>query len=151
MSISNKSLIRLVILIVLILTWGSGIWFFVLDQWFTQEGDFGIEKHPTQFLVLKIHAAVAFLIIISFGYFLSDHVRYSWKRKPKRKLGIVLLIVNITLIITAYLLYYVGNDNIRINTSYIHTAIGFVYPIILAAHINFEIKHKKQQRILRAQ
>lgn len=142
MRISSKQLIRLIILVILILTWVSGIWWFILEHWFVREGDFGIEKHPHQFFVLKLHAAVAFLIVIFFGYFLSDHVRYSWRRDPKRKLGIILLFINISLILTAYMLYYVSNDNLRINTSYIHTGIGIIYPIILATHIAFEIKYK---------
>jgi hypothetical protein len=113
----------------------SGLLFFILKTWFDIEGDFGFEKHPWQFPVLKIHAASAFFMMIFSGAMLGSHVQFGWRSKRSRKTGITLVSIFALQIFSAYLLYYLSNDVARVVTEYIHLGIGLSLPIGLAAHI----------------
>tara|TARA_B110000503_G_scaffold126804_1_gene195825 strand:- start:451 stop:690 length:240 start_codon:yes stop_codon:yes gene_type:complete len=52
----------------------TGLAFFILNNFVNITGEFGLEKHPVQYPILKIHGAPSFLIVVVFGYFLSAHV-----------------------------------------------------------------------------
>jgi hypothetical protein len=130
----------------LALSWISGVTFFVLHTWFMVEGDYGLVKHPWQFPALQIHGAAAFFMMISFGFLLGSHVPHSWKQKPKRKLGIALVAIASFQIITAYILYYIAQDDPRLIIAYMHLAVGFMFPIILLLHVLMKKKASKKPR-----
>ena len=121
---------------IIIIAWCSGVAFFVLKTWFTVEGDFGPEKHPFQFPALQVHGFIAFLMMITYGYFLGTHVQQSWKLKPRRALGILLVGVPAFQMITSYLLYYVNwKDASREIIEYLHLGVGFTLPLIVLSHV----------------
>ncbi|MFT4718216.1 MAG: hypothetical protein ACI9IL_000547 [Rickettsiales bacterium] len=126
--------------LVLSTSWITGLTFFILSEFFIINGEFGAESHPWQFPILKIHGASSFFIMVIFGYFLSAHVKKNWHSKNKKPLlGIVLLLMPILSMITAYTLYYISSDSFRNIVGYIHLFIGFLLPFILIAHI-FQMK-----------
>lgn len=131
------------------LAWISGVAFFGLKTWFMVEGDFGPEKHPWQFPALQAHGLIAFLMMITYGYFLGTHVQQAWKVKPRRTLGIFLVGVPAFQMITAYLLYYVNwEDKSRQIIEYSHLGVGFLLPVILISHV-FLPKFFKKRRLNR--
>ncbi len=117
------------------LSWVSGVAFFVMNRWLTIEGEFGLEKHPAQATVLKLHAASAFLMMVSYGYLLATHVPAGYRSRRQRILGLGLVGAIGFLIVTAYGLYYVGGENFRSLIGYAHAAVGFVFPLLMAFHI----------------
>jgi hypothetical protein len=130
----------------LALSWFSGITFFILHTWFMVEGDYGLVKHPWQFPMLQIHGAAAFLMMITFGFLLGTHVPHSWKVKPKRKLGIALIAIISFQIITAYILYYIAQDDPRLIVAYAHLVVGASFPIILTLHVWMKKRAKISKR-----
>jgi hypothetical protein len=124
--------------------WCSGVAFFVLKTWFIVEGEFGPEKHPFQFTSLQIHGLIAFLMMITYGYFLGTHVQNTWKMKSKRTSGILLVAIPAFMMITAYLLYYIAKDRTREIIGYVHLGVGFILPLILTIHV---IQKKKKPNI----
>lgn len=127
--------IRVGLFAVLSTSWCTGITFFVLNRWFVVEGDFGPEKHPWQFNVLKIHGAAAFLMMIVFGCLLAAHVPAGWRTKRLRVQGITLVSAQGFLIVSAYLLYYIGGEEFRTLVGYAHASVGFVFPFLLIWHL----------------
>ncbi len=117
------------------LAWCSGVAFFVLKTWFIVEGEFGPEKHPFQFTSLQIHGLIAFLMMITYGYFIGTHVQNTWKMKSKRTSGILLVVIPAFMMITAYLLYYIAKDRTREIIGYVHLGIGLILPLILTIHV----------------
>jgi len=113
----------------------TGVLFFVLKTWFLVEGDFGLEKHPWQFPLLKIHAASAFSIILLYGALWSTHVQFGWRSKRSRYTGVAICSVIGLQLISAYLLYYLSDQAVRLVTEYIHLAVGVSLPIALGVHI----------------
>ncbi|MEM1205863.1 MAG: hypothetical protein AAGN66_21715 [Acidobacteriota bacterium] len=129
-----------------LLSWLSGVAFFALDRWVTVEGDFGPEKHPWQFDVLKAHGAAAFLMMIVFGWLLSSHVGAGWRVRRMRPVGAALVGMVAFQIVSAYFLYYLGSDVLRRWTSNIHAAVGFLVPAMLVAHlVQGRVRRKAQQ------
>lgn len=135
---------RLWLFAILLVSWCTGIAFFVLSKWVTVEGEFGPEKHPWQFPVLKVHGAAAFLMMITYGIMLGTHVPTSWKQKRQKRMGLALVIAQGFIIVTAYLLYYAAADTFRLAISYAHASTGFIFPFLLAWHIFHGVKTRRQ-------
>jgi len=124
--------------------WCSGLSFFALKTWFVVEGEFGPVKHGWQFPALQLHGAAAFLMMITFGFLLGAHVQYCWNLGQQKKRGIVIITLSASLIVSAYLLYYIAQDDVREVVEYVHLAIGFSLPFALIAHV---WKRKKQSEL----
>lgn len=125
------------------LAWTSGLAFFILKTWFMIEGDYGPMKHPWQFPSLQVHGAAAFCMMITFGYLIGTHITLAWKVRPLRKLGLALCVMPVFLIITAYLLYYIAEDDLREYIAYAHLAVGASLPFVLFAHV--WVKRRRQR------
>ncbi|MEM7352010.1 MAG: hypothetical protein AAF657_14515 [Acidobacteriota bacterium] len=134
---------RWLLFALLAISWLSGVSFFVLNTWVTIEGEFGPEKHPWQFGVLKTHGAAAFLMMIGFGFLLASHVPPGWRIRRMRPLGLVLVSAVALQIITAYLLYYLGDETFRQSSSYVHSFIGVSLPLVLLAHLRQGVRRRK--------
>lgn len=119
----------------LALSWASGIVYFVLSRWLQVEGEFGLEKHPWQFPLLKVHGAAAFFMLMAIGAMLANHVPATWRTRRSRGLGLSLLVGVALMVISAWCLYYAANEYWRPILGNIHAAIGFALPLILALHI----------------
>ena len=120
----------------ILLSWCSGVTYYVLDHYFEFEGEFGPQKHPWQQMFLNIHGAAAFLMMIAYGFMLASHVPSGWKAQRSRKLGLTLLIAQGFLIITAYFLYYAGwGHETRQLLVWSHAGVGFIFPFLLVCHL----------------
>ena len=115
--------------------WVSGVLFFIFNQWVRIEGEFSLLRHPLQQVFLRIHGAAAFLMMIMYGFTLGTHVLPKWKHKNLSNLGRTMTVLIGSLILSAYLLYYVGHEYIRQIIMFIHVGIGFILPVVLATHI----------------
>ncbi len=115
--------------------WCSGICFFVLKTWFVVAGEFGPLKHSWQFPALQLHGAAAFLMMLAFGYLLGAHVQHTWANEKHKKSGIAIIAINASLMISAYLLYYIAQDEMRDIVEYTHLLIGFLLPFVLFFHV----------------
>ena len=137
---------------ILALSWVSGLTFFVFNNFITVPGEFGDTKHHLQYPLLKFHGGSSFLIMVSFGYFMAAHVRKSWyARDPKPIMGVVMLVMPMISMITAYALYYIVSDFARVVVIYIHLVVGFFLPFVLVIHIMQMTKDKRVNKLKRKQ
>ena len=90
---------------------------------------------PLSALSLKIHggAAMAFLIVL--GSLIPGHFFGGWKARKNISTGLPMIALNIILILTAYALYYVGSDELRAISSWIHIAVGILCAPLLIWHV----------------
>lgn len=140
---------RNIFFLILATSWCSGLSFFTLDNLFAINGEFGLEKHPWQFPLIKIHSASAFAMMISYGFILGAHVKMTWKMEPRLISGIIVAIMPLLLAISGYFLYYIASDISRQIIGYFHVIIGFFLPLMLVIHIKKAIKRKKVARLRR--
>lgn len=126
-------------------SWVTGTSFFILNTWVRIEGEFGPEKHPWQFLILTVHGLAAFFMLMVSGAIFSNHVPMGWRSKRLRKVGISLVTVVSCQLLSAYLLYYLGDPTIREIVMYLHLSIGFSLPFVLWLHIYLGKKNRPQR------
>lgn len=135
---------KIILYTLLLISLISGSTFFIMFNWIEVEGDFGPQKHPWQYFFLQLHGAAAFLMMISFGFLLGTHVPAGWKTKKLRKTGITLVSSIIYLIISAYFLYYIAQEDFRKYLGWSHAIVGISLPFQIAFHLF--LGHRKKKR-----
>lgn len=116
------------------LLWLSGGLWLLLHYFGQIHGDFGPEPNPWQPWLLRLHGFVLIPTLLGVGGLLVVHVPMGWRSKAQRSTGVALLIVIGVLILSGYMLYYVGDDGVRNWTSVTHWTIGLVMPLLFLWH-----------------
>ena len=114
--------------------WLSGALWLTFHYLFMRTGEFGPTPHPSEIWWLKIHGAFAFASIWMFGLLWGIHVSKALPFPRRKGSGISLVAGFGLLIVTGYLLYYVGNDSARSVVSVVHWAIGLASPSLFFLH-----------------
>lgn len=111
----------------------GGLWLF-LHYFFLRRGEFGPEVNPLEPWFLKVHGAFAVAAIWMFGLLWSIHVTKVWPLSWRRWSGGLMAGVAAWLILSGYLLYYVGDDKARSILSILHWGIGLAAPVLFLWH-----------------
>lgn len=114
--------------------WLSGVLWLVLHNFCARPGEFGLAPHPLEPWSLRTHAAFAFAAIWLFGMLSAVHVQKGWNSRRKRYSGVALVSSFAVLILSGYLLYYVGDERARPVVSTLHWLLGAVAPLAFLAH-----------------
>jgi hypothetical protein len=118
---------------------GTGLWLtggaWLLLHYFGQrQGEFGPEMSPLEPLTMKLHGLVLIPALLGIGGMFVAHIPKGWGHERQRIAGIALCLVLAVLILSGYMLYYVGGEALRDWTSLIHWSIGIGLPAIFAWH-----------------
>jgi hypothetical protein len=118
---------------------GTGVWLtgglWLLSRYFlVKQGEFGPTTNPLEPWWLKLHGAFAFAAVWVFGLLWGIHIAKLWPHKRRRSSGGVLTGIFALLILSGYLLYYVGDDRIRPLISATHWVVGLACPVFFAWH-----------------
>lgn len=165
---------RAILALAILTSWFSGLGFYIFNNFVEIEGDFGPEKHPFQYTILKIHGAAAFSMILIFGYLLASHIPLGLKAKRERIVGLFLTGIQLTLVVSAYFLYYGDGDgelqrNLLVEgvtkflplseeyqeireetfTFLLHFYAGLFYPLFIILHIVLGKKNANNRRAKR--
>ena len=97
---------------------------------------------------LRFHGASSFGFLIVFGMVLSTHISFNWQVKRNRRVsGIILTALLAILILSGYLLYYLGNEEVRFFTSYLHWVLGVLCGVVFLIHILAKVKDIQKVQI----
>ncbi|MGJ8671386.1 hypothetical protein [Rubritalea sp.] len=165
---------RAILALIILTSWCSGLAFYIFNNFLEIEGEFGPEKHPLQYTILKIHGAAAFAMILTFGYLLASHIPIGLKAKRERLVGLTLTFIQLALIVSAYFLYYGdGDGELRSNilvealakllplsdehkeireetfTFLLHFYAGLCYPLFIILHIVLGKRNSNKRRAKR--
>jgi hypothetical protein len=121
---------------------GTGVAWLLLDTFGEREGAFGPEKHPAQFVLIRVHGALAMGMMMIFGGLLATHVRHYWRKHESRATGMILIATWALLMVSAYVLYYASGDAWRVAAHWTHIALGVGLPVWLVLHVRKQIKGK---------
>lgn len=118
---------------------GSGVWltgglWLLFHYFLVKQGEFGPTTNPLEPWWLKLHGAFAFAAVWLFGLLWGIHIAKLWSGKRRRWSGGTLTAIFAFLILSGYLLYYVGDDRIRPLISAVHWGIGLACPIFFVWH-----------------
>ena len=114
--------------------WLSGIAWLLLHHMLARQGPFGAEPHPLEPWGLRIHGAFAMAALWTLGIVCAAHVERAWSAGRRRASGAALLSFLVWLILSGYLLYYVGDEEARPLISTLHWVAGGALPLLLVAH-----------------
>jgi hypothetical protein len=118
---------------------GTGVWlsgglWLLYHYFFVQQGEFGPAANPLEAWWLKLHGAFAFAAIWIFGLLWGAHVTKLWPSSRRRWSGSIMTGVLVWLILSGYLLYYVGEEKSRSIVSILHWSIGLACPFFFLWH-----------------
>ena len=117
------------------LLWLSGALWLLFHYALMQKGEFGDTPHPLEPWWLRLHAAMAFGTLWTFGLVWGAHVVAGWRTGRLRWSGGTAVGMLSWLALSGYLLYYLGDERWRSVTSVAHWAAGLALPAMLALHI----------------
>jgi hypothetical protein len=118
---------------------GAGVWIsgaaWLIARYVVKSQDaLGLQNTSSEVWWLRVHGAFAFLALWTGGLLWGVHVVRAWKRGHHRWSGGALFTVLSILIVTGYLLYYVGNEGVRDIISWIHWILGLAIPVAYLIH-----------------
>jgi hypothetical protein len=118
---------------------GAGVWltgglWLLFHYFLVKQGEVGPTTNPLEPWWLKLHGAFGFAAVWMFGLLWGIHIAKLWPHKRKRWSGAVLTGVFALLILSGYLLYYVGDDRFRPVISALHWVVGLACPIFWVCH-----------------
>ena len=118
---------------------GAGLWatgaLWLLFHFFLQrQTDFGPTPHPLEYWWRSTHGFFGFASLWTFGLLWGAHVADAWKSGRHRVSGSALFAVLCWLIVSGYLLYYLGNDRLISVVSMLHWSVGLLLPVPFIIH-----------------
>ncbi len=113
----------------------SGVLWLVFHNFMRSRGAYGEIQHPLTAWWLKIHGAAAMAGLFALGSLSITHIRCAWRSRRNLWSGSVLVITIGALVLTSYLLYYAGDDDLRAYASLVHWIIGLACAAALPLHI----------------
>ena len=125
---------KLVTYAVVGLTWCSGVLWLIFHYFFSRQGEFGAEADPFEHPLLVLHGACAFAALWLAGWVWHVHVQPWWSSPRRRGSGIVLIAFGAVLIMSGWLLYYAGDDELRRWSSVVHWGTGLALVVPLLVH-----------------
>ena len=117
------------------LLWLTGLIWLLFHYYGHHQGDFGDMPTPIEPLMMKIHGAAAMGILLVVGALVSAHIRRGWALKRNRLSGVIITAVFALLMVSGWILYYVGGEQVRNVTSVLHWVVGLALPLIIVLHI----------------
>lgn len=114
--------------------WSTGGLWLLFHHFLVRQSEFGPTENPLEPWWLKLHGAFAFAAVWIFGLLWGVHITKAWPHKQRRWSGGILTVVFVLLVLSGYLLYYVGDDRIRPVISLLHWGIGLACPTFFAWH-----------------
>jgi hypothetical protein len=114
--------------------WLTGAAWLLLHYFGRVQGQFGPQANPLEPWLLRLHGLTMIAALLGVGSLLVVHIRKGWNYRTQRVLGVVLSSAVGLLILSGYLLYYVGDEDLRNWVSIVHWAIGLGAPIAFILH-----------------
>lgn len=114
--------------------WLSGSGWLLLHYFGQKEGEFGPEMNPIEPWMMKAHGLLLIPALLGIGGMFIAHIPKGWAHRRQRIAGVALCAVLAVLIASGYMLYYVGDEDLRNWTSLIHWGFGMGLPAVFLWH-----------------
>lgn len=86
-------------------------------------------------LLMQAHGAFSFWALLLLGVVWQAHVRSRLRRPANRRTGLALCAAMAVLVVSGYLLYYIGSRELREASGLAHTACGLGLLAIMVLHV----------------
>ncbi len=106
--------------------WASGALWIVAHYFWVKQAEYGPETSPAEPWALRVHGLFAMAALSFLGLLWAVHVVRGWTARRGRWSGGFLFGLALILVVTGYLLYYVGDDQMRGWASLFHWVLGLI-------------------------
>jgi hypothetical protein len=114
--------------------WLSGALWLLFHYFLLRDGPFGPSPHPLEFWSRAAHGALGFASLWVFGMLWSAHLVEGWRSRRRRWSGSAAFALVAWLVVSGYLLYYLGNDGLISIISLLHWSVGLSLPVPFLLH-----------------
>jgi len=114
--------------------WISGGAWLLVHYWLNPQDATSLSVSPAEPWWLKVHGAFAFLAVWNGGLLWGVHIVKAWHRRQHRWSGGALIGATLLLMVSGYLLYYVGDERSRQFISKTHWILGLLLPLAYLTH-----------------
>jgi hypothetical protein len=108
----------------------SGLLWFVLHDVMSAESD---EMADIAHMLLVLHGAASYALLVTVGSLLPVHVRSGWQRRRNLTTGLTVIGAIAILGATALVLYY-GSEEMHAPAKWLHLVLGFACLALFPAH-----------------
>ncbi len=115
--------------------WTSGVLWLLFHYFMTRDTEFGPAPSALEPWWLAIHAGFGFATVWMMGLLWGVHIVGGWRMWRHRVSGSTLLAFLVWLVVSGYLLYYLGGDETRAVVSLAHWIIGLALPLPFVMHL----------------
>lgn len=114
--------------------WVTGAVWLLAHYFLVYEGPFGPNPHPLEFWSIAAHGAFGFASLWLLGLLWSVHIPAGWRSLRRRWTGSIMFGVSGFLIVSGYLLYYLGSAEMIPVVALLHWGIGLACPALFLLH-----------------
>ena len=114
--------------------WITGAAWLLLHYFGQIEGPFGPAPNPLLPWFLRGHGLALIPALLGLGGLFVVHFPKGWPHRRQRYVGLALGVLLGLLIVSGYLLYYVGGDAPRRWSSLVHWSLGLATPLVFIWH-----------------
>lgn len=126
--------------------WLSGGAWLLLHYFGQTRGEFGPETNPIEPWMMKLHGLVLIPALLGIGGMFVAHIPKGWDHVHQRVAGIALCALLGLLIVSGYMLYYVGDETVRPWTSVVHWSLGLGLPAVFIWHYINGLRARRRAR-----
>src|ERR1051326_1224304 len=114
--------------------WATGALWLLLHYFFAPETPFGPSPHPLEFWSRAAHGAFGFAALWLFGMLWGTHIVEGWRALRRRWSGSAMFSMFAWLVVSGYLLYYLGGEQPLAITTLLHWSVGLLSPLPFLLH-----------------
>ena len=113
----------------------TGCLWLIAHYFMSQQTEFGPQNSPFQHLALKMHAFFVMPFCFIVGSLLLQHIRRAFQARKNIFSGATMLLTILILVMTAFGLDYISNEESHVTWSLVHWILGCCLPLFLWTHI----------------
>jgi len=126
--------LRLTIFFVFGGVWLTGCMWLALHLYFEAPDEFGVARHPWEPTLLWVHGVLSIALAYVFGWIMARHASEAWRQHKRRISGGLLTAVAAVLSISGFLLFFVTNDALQLQSARVHEVIGVLVTAFAIEH-----------------
>jgi hypothetical protein len=113
----------------------SGLAWLVAHFFLRPVTEFGEAVSPFEPWSMKLHGAVAMVLLFLIGSMLNNHIRRGLRARRNLNSGWSMIVMTVLLVLTGYGLYYLAGEATRPLWSWTHWVIGIGFAAGLPLHV----------------
>src|SRR5262249_8288678 len=126
-----------------------GLGWLIAHYFLAARSEFGEVHHISEPWWLRAHGAAAMGFLVVLGSLVPQHIVRAWRIGRNRWSGSILLVLVIVMVSSAYGLYYVVADQVRLWLSALHWISGIIGVAAMITHLRMGRLLRQPRRLSR--